>query len=74
MKDKKLTPFGRYIKKRLIDRDMTQVDLANAIGTTPPMVTYIIYGQRDGEKWKNAIYRALGDTDKAEKFENRRRA
>lgn len=74
MKDKKLTLFGRYVKKRRIDQDMTQSELANEIGTTAPMITYLIYGQRDAEKWTSAIYRALGDAERADRYEARRRA
>ncbi|MDY4200535.1 MAG: XRE family transcriptional regulator [Candidatus Fimadaptatus sp.] len=69
--NKKPTPFGKYIKKRLIDLDMRQCDLAAAIGTTPPMVTYIIYGERDANVWIEPICVALGDGDKADKYARR---
>lgn len=38
------------------------------------MITYLIYGQRDAEKWTSAIYRALGDAERADRYEARRRA
>jgi hypothetical protein len=54
-----LTPFGKEIKKRLIDLDMKQRDLARLIGTSNPFITYIMYGDRSTEKWEKAIRTAL---------------
>lgn len=69
MKERKRpTPFGRYIKKRLIDRDMQQKELAALVGTAPPMITYIIYGERAADKWIEPICAALGDADKVSKY------
>lgn len=74
MKDrKKPTSFGRYIKKRLIDMDMQQKELAEQIGTTPATITYIIYGERPADKWVEAICYALGDEGKAERYSAKRR-
>lgn len=56
-----LTPYGRAIKKALIDRDMTQLELCRRIGCNEN--TYLIKimtGQRSGEKYRDAIYRVLG--------------
>ena len=56
----KLTPYGRAIKKRLIDREMTQGELCRRIGCSKE--TYLIKimrGQRSGEKYGEAIYREL---------------
>lgn len=73
MKERKRpTDFGKYVKKRLIDLDMQQCELATAIGTTPSMITHIIYGERDISKWIEPIREALGDADKAGKRSRRR--
>lgn len=74
MKRKKPTPFGKYIKKRLIDLDMQQCELAAAVGTTPPMITYIIYGERSADKFVDAICTALGDAGKASEYMKSRRS
>lgn len=66
--NKKLTPFGKLVVKALTDRDMSKTELARAIGTTPPYLSYILYGQRSGEKYLPAIIAALElDPRKVEK-------
>jgi transcriptional regulator with XRE-family HTH domain len=57
----KLTPYGRAIKKGLIDREMTQAELCRRIGCSEE--TYLIKimtGQRSGEKYHDAIRDVLG--------------
>ena len=56
---KKLTPFGKLVVKALTDRDMSKSELARAIGTTPPYLSYIPYGQRTGEKYLPAVIATL---------------
>lgn len=46
-----LTPLGREIKYKLIDRGMTQRELAAALGITPQYITKILSGQRSGERY-----------------------
>lgn len=46
-----LTPLGKEIKKKLIDKEMTQVELANQLGVTKQYITKIITGTRTGEKY-----------------------
>lgn len=66
--NKKLTPFGKLVVKALIDRDMTRAQLAEAIGTSPQYLSYILNGTRSGEKYHTAIVAALGlDPCKVEK-------
>lgn len=60
MKIRKLTAFGATVKKKLIDLDMTQVQLAEAVGTSNKYLNLILYGDRSGEKYKNSIIRVLG--------------
>lgn len=55
----RITPFGKSIKKRLIDKSMTQVELAIMIGTTPQYLQKIIYGERSGRKYIDHICRVL---------------
>ena len=46
-----LTPLGKEIKKKLIDKDMTQVELAEQLGVTKQYITKIITGTRTGGKY-----------------------
>lgn len=57
---RKATAFGKAIRKRLIDLDMNQTDLARRIGTSKVTVTHIIYGDRNPGRWKNPICNVLG--------------
>lgn len=56
----KLTPFGKKVKKRLIDMGMTQTELAALLGVNKVYVTMILYGQRSGKKYQGEIMRILG--------------
>lgn len=51
MEKRKLTPFGIIVKKRLVDRGMTQVELAEKMGTSNKYINLIIYGERSGKKY-----------------------
>lgn len=46
-----LTPLGKEIKKKLIDKEMTQTELADQLGVTKQYITKIITGTRTGEKY-----------------------
>ena len=46
-----LTPLGKEKKKKLIDKDMTQVELAEQLGVTKQYITKIITGTRTGDKY-----------------------
>lgn len=56
----KLTPYGRAIKKRLIDRGMTQIELCRRIGCNEDYMLKIMKGLRSGEKYADAIHQELG--------------
>ena len=58
--DRKVTEFGKAIRKRLIDLDMNQTDLARRIGTSKVTITYIIHGDRNPGRWEAAIREILG--------------
>lgn len=56
---KKLTPFGKLVVKALTDRGMAKGQLAQAVGTSPQYLSYILYGTRSGEKYLPAIIAVL---------------
>lgn len=53
------TPYGKQIKKRLIDLGRTQTSLAEELGIAPQYLTMIIDGRRSGKKYRDDIYRIL---------------
>lgn len=55
----KLTPFGRKVKKRLIDKDMTQMELAGLIGCNKQYLYKILVGERSGKKYVEEIEKIL---------------
>ena len=60
MKSRKLTPLGAEIKKCLVDKEMTQKELAKKIGVSPKYIHLILYGERSGKKYIPAILLYLG--------------
>ncbi len=66
---KQLTPLGKYVVKALTDRDMTKIQLAAEVGTSPQYLSYILYGLRPGGKYIPAIIAVLElDPCKVEKL------
>ncbi len=57
---RKLTRFGVLVKKTLVEIGMTQVELAEEVGTSNKYLNLIIYGERSGEKYIDSIARVLG--------------
>ena len=55
----KLTPFGKKVKKKLIDIGMTQVELANLVGCNKQYLYKILRGVRSGKKYIEEISRIL---------------
>lgn len=55
----KLTAFGREVKKRLIDKDMTQAELADLLGCSRQYVSKILYGIKSGSKYRDKIVEIL---------------
>lgn len=51
--------FGIIVKKRLIELDMTQRQLAKRIGVNENYLTDILKGRRSGKKYKESIMRTL---------------
>lgn len=55
-KKQKLTDLGMTIKKRLIELNMTQRELASMIGINEVYLNMIMYGNRSGRKYLNSIF------------------
>lgn len=58
-KQMELTAFGKQVKKRLIDKGMTQVELAALIGCNKQYLHKILCGERSGKKYLEDISRVL---------------
>jgi transcriptional regulator with XRE-family HTH domain len=59
LRKRELTPLGVIIKKRLIDKGMSQVELAKKIGTSKVYLNMILYGERSGKKYLPKIFTVL---------------
>lgn len=58
-KQARLTPFGKNVRKKLIDRNMTQVELASLLGCNKQYLYKILTGERSGKKYREEIIRIL---------------
>lgn len=56
-KQQKLTPFGKKVRKRLIDKGMTQVELAALLGCNKQYIHKILVGERSGKRDHRRICR-----------------
>ena len=54
-----LTPWGRQVKKRLIDIGMTHAELCAACGCGQTYMSDILTGRRSGEKYMPYICKVL---------------
>ncbi|MDD2401604.1 MAG: helix-turn-helix transcriptional regulator [Clostridia bacterium] len=59
MQKRQLTHFGMAVKKRLVDLGMTQVQLAEMVGTSKNYLNLIMYGERSGKKYIRSIVKML---------------
>lgn len=59
MKRRNLTPLGVAVKKALIEKGMTQVELADRVGANPNYIDLILHGQRSGKKYITRIANIL---------------
>lgn len=61
MKQKKtiISPIGSIIKKRLIELNKTQKELAEEIGTSEKYLYLMLYGLRSGDKYISIIEKVL---------------
>jgi len=55
----KLTAFGQEVKKKLIEKDMTQVELASLVGCNKQYLHKILTGERSGKKYVEIISEIL---------------
>jgi transcriptional regulator with XRE-family HTH domain len=55
----KITPFGKRIKKRLIDLEMTQTELGKRAGCGRKYLIKIMAGERSGGKYMESICKIL---------------
>ena len=58
-----LTDFGKWVKKVLIDKEMTVSELAKAIGYSQTMVSKVIHGERPGQRCRAEITKYLSSLD-----------
>lgn len=54
-----LSNFGKQVKIRLIELDMTQVELADMLGIKKQYLTRILSGERTGRKYLASIMEIL---------------
>lgn len=59
MRKNELTPYGKKVCKRLIDKNMTQVELAGQLGCRTQYITQILNGKKNGRKYREEINRIL---------------
>lgn len=58
--------FGKMVRKRLIEIDMTQNELAELLGICPPNLSRMLSGLRSGRKYRARIINILRlDSDAA---------
>ena len=51
---------GERNKRRLVELEMSQEELATSVGCSPQYINHIIYGERSGEKYLEQIFLILG--------------
>lgn len=54
-----LTPFGLTVRMKLLEKKMTQVELAAALGIKKQYLYKILHGIRSGEKYVERIKNIL---------------
>lgn len=55
-----ITPYGRWIRTRLMDLQMSQRELAREVGIREQHLSSIIHGNWDGGKYRPIIEERLG--------------
>lgn len=55
----KLTQFGKQVRKRLIDQDMRQIELAAYLGISNQYLYRILNGDRPDGRYREDIIRIL---------------
>lgn len=60
MLKRELTNYGKLVKHRLIELNMTQVELAECVGTSKQYLGKILFGERTGTMYLEKIDQLLG--------------
>ncbi|MGL4791749.1 MAG: helix-turn-helix domain-containing protein [Anaerotignaceae bacterium] len=50
-----LTPFGKKVKKKLIEKGMTTAELADGIGTSRSYLSQVLYGKKGDSEYITVI-------------------
>lgn len=58
-KRRKLTPFGKAVKKKVIEKDMSLAELADLLGISRQHLTNILAGERPGNDYRLRIVNIL---------------
>lgn len=56
---RELTSYGKQVKHRLIELNMTQVELAEQVGTSKQYLGKILFGERAGTMYVEKIDQVL---------------
>lgn len=56
---RELTRYGKQVKHKLIEMNMTQVELAEQVGTSKQYLGKILFGERSGTMYLEKIDRVL---------------
>lgn len=59
MADAKTKEFGKVVKKRLIELEMTQAELAEMLGMTRQDLCRMLKGRRPGYKYRKKMLKVL---------------
>lgn len=65
-KRRKLTPFGKAVKKKAVDMEMPLNELADKLGISKQQLRNIMYGDRPGNDYRSQIVKILGLPEKWE--------
>lgn len=65
MARRSLTPFGRRVRKRMIDLEIPSAELSQRIGCSKSYLSDILTGRRSGGKYIEPICRELNIRDQA---------
>lgn len=58
------TPFGKKVKIKLLEENMTSKELAKMIGVADSTICDVIFGRNNREKTQQTIAEALGIDDR----------
>ncbi|AAK81562.1 transcriptional regulator with XRE-family HTH domain [Clostridium acetobutylicum] len=67
-KKRRLTSFGIACKKAMLEKEMSQTELARRVGSSTKYLDLVFHGERTGKKYISAIIKELGiDPDSIDK-------